>query len=82
MKKVVDEAYATIDILKNTTIPLMLTTIDTLTWGKRLSKINYEKVESMINDILKITKDLNIKDEKRVVENSSLTKKNKCSIME
>ncbi len=68
MKKVVDEAYATIDILKNTTIPLMLTTIDTLTWGKRLSKINYEKVESMINDILKITKDLNIKDEK--IENA------------
>lgn len=64
MKKVVDEAYATIDNLKEISIPLIISTLNTITYLGRLGGIGLSQKHNLKNDIEGLIKKFDIKDEK------------------
>jgi len=68
MKKAVEDAYATIDNLKEMAAPLIVHALDTITYSGYIRGIEINKKQSMENDIEVSIKKLDINDEK--VKNS------------
>ncbi|OKP91855.1 hypothetical protein A3844_01705 [Paenibacillus helianthi] len=60
LKKAVEEAYATIESLKNVAEPLFLTAITNLTYGKRLSGIPQEQERHLITSMEEVIKTTNL----------------------
>lgn len=60
MKKVVDEAYITLDNLKSVALPLITTTIDNISWGKRGGASESDRDSQMFNELLKIIDELKL----------------------
>lgn len=60
MRKVVNEAYITIDNLKSVALPLITTTIDNISWGKRWGSSESDRDTQMFNELLKIIDELKL----------------------
>jgi hypothetical protein len=66
MKKAVEEAYATTDNLKSIAKPLILSTLDNLTFAGRWGGINEERKHKLKTDIDALVKSLSITDDEVV----------------
>lgn len=62
MKKVVDEAYATIDNVRAATVPLMIATLNNLTYANRWGGMNLQQKQALLLSLQSTAKDLSIKD--------------------
>lgn len=60
MRKVVDEASVTLENLKSVATPLIVTTIDALTWGKRLGDSDSNRDVEMFNKLIELVDELNL----------------------
>ena len=83
MKKVVDEAYITLDNLKSVALPLITTTIDNISWGKRWGASESDRDSQMFNELLKIIDELkldNVEIEDAVNKAISITGKPVCIV--
>lgn len=64
MKKAVEEAYATIDNLKEMSTPLLVSTINTIVYSGRWGGLGINKVHDLKNDIEELINKLGIDDDK------------------
>jgi uncharacterized protein (UPF0333 family) len=64
LKKAVDEAYATLDNLKEVTKPLIMVTVSNLTYANRWGGMGFDEKYRYITELEGIMKNLNINDEK------------------
>ena len=64
MKKIVDEAYATLDNLKSVASPLIVTTIDSLTWSKRWGNSESGRDEEIFCKLMELIDEMNLVDDK------------------